>query len=130
MILINKNQANVIALTLTEKVSLSNPYFLFEFNNDQSKASSFFIASDISSQQARYNKFSITEKNSPNALAGEVSLAPGFYHYTIREQASSTNLNPASSGAIVETGKVKVIDPAAASNTAYQSTDSNVVYQG
>src|SRR6478736_2691505 len=109
MIIINQSQINVTYLTLTEKVSVSSPIFLFEFINDQDKTSQYFISEDLSTQD-RYNKFHIEEKTNPDNLEGEVRLeVTGSYTYIVREQESNTNLDPDLSGAIVETGKVKVI---------------------
>lgn len=131
MILINKSQTNTVVLTLTEKVSIDNPSFLFEFRDDQTNVSQYFICADISAYVYRYNKFVITEKTSPNALAGEVYLRNhGFYNYIIRQQASSINLDPDLSGSIVETGKVKVMQ--AITDAPVYEPDSNerVVYNG
>jgi hypothetical protein len=110
MILITKAATNEVILTLTEKVSIENPVFLFEFMDDMTREKFFFIASDTSEQTERYNKFSIIEKADPDTLNGEVYLLrPGFYTYTVREQESESNLDPEESGEIVEVGKVKVI---------------------
>lgn len=129
MIIINKGSANTVVLTLTEKVSIANPNFLFEFYNEEEKESQYFIAEDLSTE-TRYNKFIITETTTPDELEGEVTLTlPGLWSYFVREQASSTNLDPDLSGAIVERGKVRVIGTA---ETTYTHTpdDTNIVYNG
>jgi hypothetical protein len=110
MIVIQQGQPNTVVLTLTEKCTLSAPVFLFEFSNDESKGKQYFIAADTSAFTYRYNQFVITEKSDPDNLQGEVSLPlSGYYHYTIYEQSSATNLDPNNTVSIVETGKVKVI---------------------
>lgn len=124
MIKIVKGQSNTIALTLTEKVSIQNPFFLFEFKDDQANVSDYFISADISSFPERYNKFVITE---PSDVA---MVRPGMWTYYIREQASSSNLDPLLSGAIVEQGKVKVIGTAESKTTYTPATDTKVVYNG
>ena len=131
MIKINKNSANTVVLTLTEKCTLTNPLFLFRFTNDQSKVSYTFIALDDSLHPDRYNRFVITEKTSPVLTNSEVNLPlPGFYHYEIYEQSSPTNLNIANAVGIVETGKVKVIGTNT-SWTAYDGqTKTNIIYNG
>jgi hypothetical protein len=112
MIIINQGESNTIALTLSEKATIENPNYLFEFYDEQRKVSKFFIAQDTSEYKYRYNKFSITEKAVPNYLNGEVDMSfQGLWTYRIREQESNTNLDPELSGAIVETGKVKVFGP-------------------
>lgn len=130
MILIQKGSSNNVVVTLTEKTTILNPTYLFEFKNDQSKASQYFISADISTQKERYNEFVVTEKASPNNLLGEVSLEiTGDYTYAIREQASSTNLDPELSGDIVEVGKVRVIGTAETYYKYDGQSQTNAVYQ-
>lgn len=128
MIKITRGQANVVVITLKEKTTLTNPKYLFVFKNDQTNVEAKFIAADISTYPDRYNKFTITEKTtSPNPLTGEVTLSlDGFYTYTIYEQTSSTNLNPANATGVVETGKVQVFQAAVTDHT--YSPDSNITY--
>jgi hypothetical protein len=131
MIVIQKGQANNVVLTLKEKSTLLAPYYLFEFKNDQENESIYFLAEDVSDQIERYNKFSITETDTPDYSAGEVDLElTGFWSYIIREQASSTNLDPDLSGVIVEVGKVKVLGTSI-EPTRYDSMEkTNKVYNG
>lgn len=128
MIKITRGQANVVVITLKEKTTLANPKYLFVFKNDQTNVEAKFIAADTSNYTDRYNKFTITEKTtSPNPLTGEVTLSlDGFYTYTIYEQTSSTNLNPANATGVVETGKVQVFQAAVTDHT--YSPDSNITY--
>lgn len=128
MIKITRGQANVVVITLKEKTTLTNPKYLFVFKNDQTNVEAKFIAADTSTYPDRYNKFTITEKTtSPNPLTGEVTLSlDGFYTYTIYEQTSSTNLNPANATGVVETGKVQVFQAAVTDHT--YSPDSNITY--
>ncbi len=73
-----------------------------------------FICSDSSAYPYRYNEFLITERASNEILtSGTITLnPPGYWHYEIYEQESTTNtdfllsLNPNSP---LEIGKVKVI---------------------
>lgn len=130
MITLQRGQSNTVALTLTEKCTLSNPYFLFVLENDTSKDSYYFIATDTSSYTDRYNRFTVTEKSSPDTLNGEVYLPlTGSYHYTVYEQSSNTNLDPANATGVVEIGRCKVKD-ATPANTEYTTTDTNKVYNG
>ena len=110
MIRIVKASSNIVPLTLKEKTTLSNVVYLFEFTSDMSGTVKTFIAQDTSAYKDRYNRFTIVEKASnPNNLVGEVTLKEkGFHSYVIYQQTSTTNLNPASAGAIVEIGKVEV----------------------
>ena len=108
MIKLEKNTTNTnIALTLTEKVTISNPYFLFEFTKDMTDASYYVICADTSTETQRYNLFSLTEGGA-DPTNGNVTLGlEGFYKYKIYEQASSTNLDP-SGLTLVENGKMRL----------------------
>ena len=118
-------------MTLKEKTTISNPTYLFEFKDNQTKELIYFIAQDTSSFKDRYNKFTITEKSSPNNLIGEVELVlDGQYAYTVREQSSTTNLNPALSGGVVETGKVTVTDTEESIPTYEPDSNTIRVYNG
>ncbi len=111
MIIINKNSVNTITPTLTEKVSIANPYFLFRFTSDYSREQVIFLASNISDYTYRYDKFLITETSGTTNLSnGIISLNPtGDWTYEIYQQASSSNLDMNYTGALLETGKVRVV---------------------
>lgn len=110
MFIITRNTVNEIICTLTEKQTLTNPYFLFVFKHDEAKIQTACIAPDSSSYPDRYNKFLIEENSSPDNLTAEITLAnPSEYTYNIYEQASSTNLDPALADNLLETGKARVI---------------------
>jgi hypothetical protein len=111
MILINKNSSNIVCLTLTEKTTITNPTYLFKFTNDLTRESILFIGLDTSLYTDRYNKFNIIETSGANDLLNStVTLNPtGFFSYKIFEQASTTNLLESATGALIESGKVKVV---------------------
>ena len=111
MVIINKNSNNYMALTLTEKVTINNPTFLFRFTNDLTREAVCFISANLSNYTDRYDRFLVTETSSSlNASSGVIELKPtGSWKYEVFEQASTSNLNPALSGALLESGKVKVI---------------------
>ena len=110
MQIINKGQNNFLIFTLSEKVTLTNPYYLFSFKHQVLMSSVNFLASDVSGFPTRYNKFLITETTgSVNLTSGVVSLPEtGFYEYAIYEQTSSSNLNVANVTGLLEIGMVKV----------------------
>lgn len=110
MITINRGETNTVILTLSEKTTIEDAVYLFEFINDQSGKTKYFIAQDISTNKIRFNQFVIEENNTEILLTGVVKLDQlDSWKYTIREQASSTNLDPTLSGGIVEIGKVLVL---------------------
>jgi hypothetical protein len=114
---------NKVALTLTENVTLSSPYYLFEITNTQTKVVTTFIAADTSLYTYRYNLFLITVKENPNRLLGEVDLQlGGDYQYNVYEQESSTNLLVADTGDKLENG-ILVYEKTTETPSKYTRTD-------
>ena len=106
MIVVNQGVENTVDLTLSEKATLENPFFLFVFKSDVTKNYVRKVIADQSSFRRRYNRFIFTE-------GADITLAPtGYWHYTIYEQSSSTNTDETLSTGIVERGKLYVIGTA------------------
>lgn len=130
MFVIEKLSSNSIICTLTEKVSIESPVYLFEFENELTHIKYYCIAADISIYPERYNNFIIVDKVSPNPLLGEIQLIDlGFYNYTVYQQHSTTNLDPTDTLGILEIGKMKFITPATSIEIYNAQPSSIKVYQ-
>lgn len=128
--IIKKATINTCVFTLSEKTTLTPVYYLFEFLNSQDNTTKYFLSADISNNKISYNEFLIEETVTENLLLGKVTLTLlGSWTYTIREQASSTNLDPALSGAIVEIGRIDVIEDSIV-DTSFSSTSTIKVFNG
>jgi hypothetical protein len=101
MLQINKAESKNWYLTLTEKTTISNPYYLFSLKHRLTAVEYNFLLTDISTYKERYNKFEITE-------GATVTLDAGEYLYRIYAQTSSVNTNPELANELVEEGIVKV----------------------
>jgi hypothetical protein len=103
MILINKGESNIIDLSLTEKVTLAIPVFLFRFVNDITNVEFACIMANTSIYKDRYDRFTFIEGTT-------LTLNPtGFYHYYVYEQESEVNLDYTLAGNLLEVGKLKVV---------------------
>jgi hypothetical protein len=100
MLLITKGETKFWYLTLTEKVTISNPKFLFSLTHRQTMKEYNFLLTDVSTFKDRYNKFSINE-NTYNFFEGE-------YMYNVYAQTSSVNIIPSLANELVEEGILKV----------------------
>lgn len=117
-----------VVLTLAEKTTISSPTYLFEFTSDLTKQSNTCICADQSTPgpaRTRANLFNITEGVDDRLNSSLVLFNAGRYHYTIREQESTTNLDPDLSGAIVERGIMILAD---FSTNQYIEHEINVTY--
>lgn len=100
MLLITKGESKYWYLTLSEKTTIANPYYLFSLTHRQTNKIYNFILTDISTYKERYNKFAIDESI--------YEFFEGEYIYQIFAQTSSTNVNPLLANQLVETGVLKI----------------------
>lgn len=130
MIKLTTNTTQTVYLTLTEKVSLSNPKFLFEFINNESQSKYYCISANLSAFKERFDSFSIILMASPNNLIGQINLSVGEYDYNVYEQTSTTNLNPTGLNKL-ENGKCVVFNSSPSTITEYNGASlTDVIYEG
>lgn len=117
----------VLIFTLTEKVTLIEPYFLFVFTHVLTKQVVSFIKAstvDESDFQDRYNQFTI------NTAVVFLNKAIGEWHYKIYEQASDTNIDVTLTGAVLEYGKMILDRATAFAYTQYNGSQTYNAYNG
>jgi hypothetical protein len=111
MIYIEQSSYNTFVLTLTENATISNPVWLFEFQNeyDTNATPVYWVGTDYSTYPERYNLFYITE-----GLGGDVQFIKGQYTYsvfestdpiTIDEHTTSSGLRRVEEGRMVVWGE-------------------------
>ena len=88
MIYLNKDTTNEFALTLTESVSISNPYFLFKFvwELDEDLTPIYWVGEDTSLYTERYNLFNLEE-------GVDATFRIGQYTYTVYESVDPTPID-------------------------------------
>ena len=105
ILLTDNNTEGSIVVTLNEKKSLTDPYYLFVFEHVSTNQNFSFVlnsSSDVSIYPERYNEFTID-------VSEQFEQAnSGFYNYYIYEQLSSDNKEISLTGALLETGKMKM----------------------
>lgn len=121
MLVLEKLTSKSWYLTLTEKVTISNPYFLFVFTNRTTSVETAIILTDVSTHTERYNQFDVTEGTTFTLDAGE-------YEYQVYAQTSSINTDPSLANELVESGVLKVVfTPTAAG--VYEVTLNEKIYE-
>lgn len=111
MLIIRKNQTNNLIATVSMNKTLPNPYYLFSFQHITTKERVSFIPQVINSN-VRYDKFRFIEVPVTNlgAVPPEVNFPYlGQWYYSIYEQISSSNTNPALAYNKLESGRAVVI---------------------
>jgi len=115
MIYLERNTINKVVLTLSETSTLVNPYYLFQFIPEfTEKDSILFTTDDLSPATFRYNLFDI-ELSSTGSTSGGTSVAlnlvPGQYQYKVYESTGQTLTISATTGNVVESGRMVVDIP-------------------
>lgn len=87
MIYIEKDSINTFVLTLTESSTISNPYYLFVFQNEFNKDSQGFqwVGTDTSDYKQRYNLFQLEE-------GVDATFVLGQFTYTVYESADAIDV--------------------------------------
>jgi hypothetical protein len=103
VIYINKDELNSIVLTLTEVSTLSNPYYLFVFQNEMNPESTpiLFTTPDISAYPERFNQFELDEPV-------DVDLMKGQYSYSVYESLIPPITIQDTTGDVIEEGRMVV----------------------
>ena len=103
MIYINKDEVNNIVLTLTEVSTLTNPYYLFVFQNEMNPESApiLFTSLDISTYPERFNQFLLDEPV-------DVELSKGQYSYSVYESLIPPITIEDTTGEVIEEGRMVV----------------------
>jgi hypothetical protein len=116
---------NNVPLTLSKYTTLSNPVYLFEWQNDQTKVKYYAICQDVSvagSQRERSNLFNITlgvdDPLNSSLIVGNV----GRYHLTVWEQTSTTNLDPALADNVIKRDTCNIYNDEVSQYNAHQIT--------
>lgn len=120
MLVIEKAESKNWYLTLTEKVTIANPYFLFALTHRLTNEVTTVILSDISIHKERYNEFAVIEGSTFTLDAGE-------FEYQVYAQTSSSNLSPSLANELVESGILKVEFDV--TRTYYEVTLNEKIYE-
>ena len=121
MIHLTKGQTVKVILTLKEKQTLTGANFLFYFTSRVTDLSVAFVvlgSSDLSAYKDRFNAFNIVVNNHfANVTSGE-------FNYSIYQQASTSNLNPALASGLVESGQMSLKNSTEFEFTTYNQTNN------
>lgn len=120
MLVISLGESKNWYVTLTEKVTIANPYYLFAFTHRTTNRVTAVLLTDISTNKERYNKFAVTQGTTFNLDAGE-------YEYTVYAQTSSVNLDPDLANEQVESGILKVQFPI--TRTSHEVSVTEKIYE-
>lgn len=104
MLKIQRNGTTPLIVTVTELTTIANPNYLFEFIHEQSFNTQTCVLANVSTTIQRFDEFVLTDGVDVNFIYD------GFYTYNIYQQSSPSNLEPANSQGLVETGRAHVVE--------------------
>ena len=118
-----KNSDNQLIFTLTEKVCYVSPFYAIGIYDEQNDDWSYLLlgssVTDQSTNQKRYNEFTLNEPN-------DVELDPGFYSYVVWEIPTAilpNDLGPDRIEGRLEDGRITVIGNSSAESTYTNNPD-------
>ena len=125
MLKIQKDQANNITCTLSEKTTIAPVYYYLEvYSNENHNSKAVYLGADSSIYTERYNEFTITEASTDDLDNGQINLSAADYDYFAWEctaQDFSTKVS------IVESGKL-VVEGSASSTTTFDNEPTEYTY--
>lgn len=106
MIILESNTENQLVLSLSEKVTISDPYYLFRFVHKETKNEYICLSAAIENYTHNRQLFEITTvSGTPDPLVGEIALIYGDeYNYYIYAQTSSSNVDYTLSNELIQEG--------------------------
>ena len=113
-------------LTLTENVTINDPYYLFVFTHVTTKEKvkfTKFESQDESNYPTRYNQFTI------DASVIFTGKPVGEWHYKVYE-ASTNSTDEATAGTVLEYGKLMLDREVEFSYSQYNESQTFKVYNG
>ena len=116
-----------LILTLTELVTITEPFYLFVFTHVANKDKvlfALFYDEDQSEYPTRYNQFTI---NPSTVFAGKQS---GEWHYRVYQQETDSTIEPDSTDNLLEYGKLYLDRSTEFEYSQYESTTSYKAYNG
>lgn len=116
---ITRGIQNNLVFTLTERVTLTNPFFLMWAKSRRTnKEVSFLLSGNVSTYTSRYDQFLFTEGT-------DATMTSGDWWYEIYEQSSSTNTNKQLANKLLEEGILRVLED---SSDTYITSDQDDIY--
>jgi len=125
LVLTKENETDNVIVTLNEKRTIEDPYYLFVFEHVTTKQQVKIVipaTAELSEYPDRYNEFTLS--TSVLFVASEA----GQFNYFVYEQESDSNTDTAGL-ALVETGKA-VLNTLQFNYTGYETTTSYKGYGG
>lgn len=111
MIYLNKSTTNPVVVTLNEKTTIINPYYLWEIIDSDTNLKYYFTGDDFSTAPYNYNlfSFSVVDGATQGLTQGIVPAPVGKYIYNVYETPIQYDLNIQNTVGKVEIGILNIL---------------------
>lgn len=129
MISIPESGTSSVIFYLDKISSFTDPYYIFELTNHNSKKSTFFTGSDVSPSPNYYNQFVFENGATYSATQSKFDLSSGTYFLNIYETEFEGITNSASGSSIYQ-NEIKIEGDKKPDITYFGGRDSKTEYFG
>jgi hypothetical protein len=122
VIVIEQGEVNTFALTLTEKVTISDPFYLMVLEGKSGQETIKWLMTDVSAYPERYNKFVFEE--------GVTATIPfkGDYVYKVYQKAVANTTIPTDPDDLLEQGILR-LEGTDATTIEHEANLTTVIYE-
>lgn len=121
MVVLVKNTSVTVDMTLSDKKTIDNPYYLMVMDGRSGQARIKFLMTDTSSYPDRYNRFTIEEGVTFTGVKGD-------YAYMVLQKATeSTDID--GDEVVLEYGLARINDDVAADVDTFTTTAGTITFE-
>ena len=123
MLLLYRNSTNFIGVTALEKVTITEPFYLFVFRHNLTEEEYKFFSVKQNPASKRYDLFEIT-------LPDDIDLIVGEYTYEIWQKDNDDNTTIPEDAVLLEIGKARVPEVTPIEQYFHNSIFNGEQYEG
>ena len=126
MVIIQESGTSSVVFRLSKVSQYTQPYFIFQLENQNSKAITTFTGDDISTTPLSYNEFNFVNGVTFSATQSRFNLDSGNYFLSIYETPYQYDLNIASASLLYK-GELKIEGQVIPQTTYYNGGDNSTI---
>ena len=126
MVIIQESGTSSVVFRLSKVSQYTQPYYIFQLQNQNSKAVTTFTGDDVSPLPLSYNEFNFVNGVTFSATQSRFNLDPGSYFLSIFETHYQYDLNIASAS-LLYTNELKIDGSVIPQTTYYNDSDNDTI---
>jgi|688.fasta_scaffold595439_2 hypothetical protein len=126
MVIIQESGTSSVVFRLSKVSQYTQPYFIFQLQNQNSKAITTFTGNDVSNTPLSYNEFNFVNGVTFSATQSRFNLDQGNYFMSIYETPYQYDLNIASAS-LLYYGELKIEGQVIPDTIYYNDNDDNTI---